>query len=513
MRRALPVLLLIACQDFSVEKLEPVLENPDGGDTDPPEEVAADPGLEAAADTDAALEESDAPLPEEPPAEEPPPEEPPPEEPPATDTAVDTDLPPEDTAVTPVVPPPVPPPVPPGLPASCPAAPDPVLMAPCAPGVAAWNNNRTFANLDNALRTSQPGDQVVVCPGSWRGPFQVPHELDLIAADPTPGATILTGGGRDQVLLHQSGRLTLRGLSLRNGRTQNNGGALASSGDLLLECMFLEDNEAGYGGGAISSSGSLVIRTTVLRNNTAGYEGGAISSGGPLTLEDSLLVGNHADYEGGAANVPNHARIIRTTLRGNTADYGGGALQFGTRSDFTLELVDSVFEDNEASYEGGGITFGTWAADTLVAERTIFRGNRAPSGAAIEFGSWGAFTATLEDCTLVGNTNQDGPALSAGGWLRQGGALTLTRTMFVGNESLQGSSAFNTNGRAAPIHVQATDITVHRNQGAGSAFELQAHDTMVCSGCDFGQGPDDNSPSDLTHGGTTRAQVPANFQL
>ena len=96
--------------------------------------------------------------------------------------------------------------------------------------------------------------------------------------------------------------------------------------------------------------------------------------------------------------------------------------------------------------------------------------------------------------------------------------MTLLRTTFADNLAPQGVSALGTVGVAWPffiarVEIEATDIVVHRNQGALSAFTLRLEDSIVCQRCDFGAGVDDNGPSDISLGTNVLGQAPANFRL
>src|SRR5688572_11191205 len=190
---------------------------------------------------------------------------------------------------------------------------DAIVVADCAAGghAAMWNGIG-FGTIADALDAAGAGDLVQVCPGTWSGPVQVDREVLLEAADPTPGATVIDGGGSSRGLEVRNPS-TIRGLTVRNGSDL---GIQVTTQGVVLECMTVEDNREG----GIDAWDGLVLRTSTLRRNKAGYEGGALAGGGTFLVEDSRFEGNISDNGGGAVAIRGDATFTRTTFTDNVAD-------------------------------------------------------------------------------------------------------------------------------------------------------------------------------------------------
>ncbi|MGB8980631.1 MAG: choice-of-anchor Q domain-containing protein, partial [Anaerolineales bacterium] len=117
---------------------------------------------------------------------------------------------------------------------------------------------------------------------------------------------------------------------------------------------------------------------TIAEGYTAG-DGGAIFSNGDLILVNCTLRDNHALGDGGA--VYSYKLTVRnTTVHQNQADSGGGAFAFvGTAADYTI--VNSTVAHNQAGIGGGAIYMdGYPEADVY---NSTFAANYAPEGREI----------------------------------------------------------------------------------------------------------------------------------
>lgn len=84
------------------------------------------------------------------------------------------------------------------------------------------------------------------------------------------------------------------------------------------------------------------------------------------------------------------------------------------------------------------------------------------------------------------------------------------RTTFRGSSGGAWSHDF---GAAGPVALTADTLTVHDNRGGIAAFVLRPVDSFTCTACDFGAGPDDNDPADVSDGTQTAAQAPTAFSF
>ena len=175
------------------------------------------------------------------------------------------------------------------------------------------------------------------------------------------GSTTITGTGADRLTV--SGNNGSRIFNIANGNT------------MTLEGITLSNGRTAADGGAVFNAGALTIRNSTLRNNRADDDGGAIANGGTLILENSTLSGNTAigtsiTSGGGAViNFQNaNATLTSSTISGNSARNGGGI-----RNDGTLTLQNVTVTDNTATVGDVGGVANTTGTTTL--RNTIIAGN------------------------------------------------------------------------------------------------------------------------------------------
>ncbi len=226
----------------------------------------------------------------------------------------------------------------------------------------------------------------------------------------------LDAGSSTSRVLYANGsdiKLTLRGLTLRNGRTNSSSdGGDAGAGiyldngvTLRLENSVVEDNVAGInGGGIFSRDSTLTIVDSVFTGNmaTLGWGGAVYSTGsGSLTVESSHFEQNTANTQGGALYSGVATTITDSTITRNTlATPGAGAgVRFTLPRARTLnnnQITNNAPGNNCAgeSFTGSGNRY--WPpSDTSCAAGT---GTFAKAAQAI------AFTSTAPGPAHVGGT-------------------------------------------------------------------------------------------------------------
>lgn len=383
-----------------------------------------------------------------------------PQEPGAPD-AMPVAPPPPDTSTTDtdggLQPQPKPPEPPEPVVIDCGASSYPQILGQCGSSQAVVGG-QGFATLQGAIETAPGGSLVYVCPGQY-GPMQMEgRDLELIAADPSPGATVISGNGNQPALMVDSSRLVLQGIEIRDGfSTYAGGGIQARDTELTLRCVTVADN-------------------------TAEYEGGGLhAGGGPLIIEDSLFQGNHALYEGGALEVddawsPMTATIRRTRFVDNTADYSGGALAIGSWADDVVIIEECEFTNNQSFYEGGAISAGSWGRVELDIRGSTFADNHADyEGGAVLFSTDLDVDVAISDTSFVRSTSGRAATLGVTSRVDGGGSVTLTDVSILESTASYSGSA---------------------------ALEVEGGTRLVCNNCDLGTGATDNSPSDVNVSGT-----------
>jgi hypothetical protein len=157
----------------------------------------------------------------------------------------------------------------------------------------------------------------------------------------------------------------------------------------------------------VSSTGNLTLKAVTLSNGRAVGAGGGILNLGAVTLTGSALTNNTATGTGGglsnadiaAPGTGAAATFTSSTVSGNTASGRGGGVYNGLRD--TLTMTSSSVTTNRTSLvRGGGIAAITSTATTLTS--TPVSANHAALGAGGIFRLGGVMTITTSPTT--GNT-------------------------------------------------------------------------------------------------------------
>jgi hypothetical protein len=205
------------------------------------------------------------------------------------------------------------------------------------------------------------------------GTIVVPAEIEVLASnspltiDGTGQSVTLSGGGASRVLrVAANGVLTLRNLTVRDGRFIQGGaiGVVSGLGRATIDGVRFVNNTGTIEGGAIWSSGSVTVTHSHFENNVSGLlptnagMGGAIyinaNSAFTTTISSSTIVSNTAVADtgaGGGVMVRNGTvKIVNSTIVSNTAGEGGGlSIQFPFAS---LQVINSTLAANTAITNG-----------------------------------------------------------------------------------------------------------------------------------------------------------------
>ena len=228
----------------------------------------------------------------------------------------------------------------------------------------------------------------------------------------------ISGGDSYQIFqVSSTGDLTIEELTLSEGSTSDDGGAIeVSGGDLTVYDSVFMDNYAGDDGGAIFAGdtffdqGSVEIDRSVFDNNESGDDGGAIRVFQiRFDIDESRFTNNTSGGRGGAIDLDSHYLTIRESVfQGNSSDSDGGAIWIS--SEGQLDVSRSIFVQNSSDSDGGAIGMDD-SADDLDIQNSTFSNNTADSrGSAIliedEFATFSDFDVLLEHVTMVGNSSE-----------------------------------------------------------------------------------------------------------
>ena len=298
---------------------------------------------------------------------------------------------------------------------------------------------------------------------STTGDLDITDELIIEGAG--ADVTFIDGNILDRVFqVHASGKLTLKNLTIKGGKTPTSGGGsygqygggILNFGMLnLIDCK-LTGNTAVNGGGVMTTNTNLststtnVLRTTFSGNSVSDRGGAVMIWGGSLSLEDATITSNTAPLTG--------------------AGGGAGIYVF---QDGIVDIRDSLISNNSAN-DGAGVFLGAGASSRITIQNTDFRNNSASRHGGAIFG--GGAPTTIEGSLFSLNS-----AASQGGavWLSSygsGGAVTIAGTQFFDNQSIdRGGAIFASEMEALTI----VGSEFRRNQtgdyagGAVSAYRTQ----------------------------------------
>lgn len=238
---------------------------------------------------------------------------------------------------------------------------------------------------------------------------------EIVIDGGSDGAVIARTGGGLFRLFHVSGDgdLTLQNVTLRDGHSTANGGAIYSLGHLTLVDSELSHNHADIDGGAIGAFGNSTVRLTntrVLTNTAASDGAGLYMDASHATLEDSFLAGNVTGENGaGLYGIFNSTiTVSRTVVFANTSqtDDGGGLMVYYGSS---LSVFDSTVISNSAASNGGGLYSDGGPADSVNAMTVV--NTRVEGNRTDEMGG-GIYvrrtTTTISGTEVLSNTAQRG---------------------------------------------------------------------------------------------------------
>ena len=152
----------------------------------------------------------------------------------------------------------------------------------------------------------------------------------------------ISGDKKFRIFQVDGGELTIDDVTLTNGRTAGDGGAILAQngGRAIVENTIFIRNHGQYGGAIATNYGDsgLTINNSDFINNQAQWSGGAIAMrGGAITITNSSFFKNKALIEGGAIKALSYGElnITNSTFIGNQSKRGGAVFASGTITTLT----------------------------------------------------------------------------------------------------------------------------------------------------------------------------------
>ncbi len=222
--------------------------------------------------------------------------------------------------------------------------------------------------IQGAITLAQPGDEIVVAPGTYLERIDLAGKPLTLRSSDGPQRTVIDGGGARAYTVKLSGKGTIiEGFTITGGgdaataTSAPSGGVKAASAVATLRDCIVLNNAGANGAGIHIAGGTVTLAGCRIEGNTGNVGGGLFASGSTVTITDSHFVANTVVNNGGGAAI------------------AGGS----------LTLTRSTFESNAANGYGSGLFLNHASVDAR--GLTAFRNGRVEflSGGALVFTSFG----------------------------------------------------------------------------------------------------------------------------
>ncbi|MBX7267457.1 hypothetical protein KIF24_16420 [Micromonospora sp. Llam7] len=326
---------------------------------------------------------------------------------------------------------------------------------------------------DGGIRDAREAADAAENPGDAEAPPRNPaddkaglpviyHGITIEGAD----ATIVRAVHADEFrffTVRDGGELTLKDVTLRNGRSAAEGGSIhiVHGATAVVEGVTVigsTSRSAEGGGGAIFNDGNLLISDSkLIGNRAAGAQGkgGGLLNGGVMTMHRTEFRHNSAvSYGGGLANFRAAGDVYSSAFVQNNAGQGGGLASFSART----KVFDSLVADNSAEV-GGGLANSD---AVLVLRQLTVRDNVA----SVSGGGISTFQGLMpvDDSVIRGNTTRG-----------NGGGIHSERSnLLVRGSDVEGNDAVGKQSQGAGLFVTAGSTSLYRSRVTGNQATVKA---------------------------------------
>ncbi|MCL2296507.1 MAG: Ig-like domain repeat protein [Methanomassiliicoccaceae archaeon] len=278
-------------------------------------------------------------------------------------------------------------------------------------------NDSGAGSLRAALASAQNGDIIVFDPAvatvTLTGGEILFSQRDLIidgSVGHVSGVIITRGGTSEFRLLNctaPAGTLTLKGLTLQNGKTgstdtSGSGGGMYVNCALAAEnCNFTGNSTQSTGGGIYSGQAVSMTDCTFTGNTSRIAGGGLYVNKGDTVLTRCGFANNTSSTSAGGGLYSNsNVTMTGCEFKNNTATGGNGG---GVRSFGNVTASNCTFTGNVTSGSGNGSGGGIWANNNVVLDSCVFTNNTARiHGSGVSVAS-NAALMILTNCTFANN--------------------------------------------------------------------------------------------------------------
>ena len=281
-------------------------------------------------------------------------------------------------------------------------------------------------SLREAIDAAVAGDTIDIPAGTYTLTLgsQLTIDVGLTLSGAGSGDTIIQADTAPmtatfRVLYTEAGDVTISGVTVQNGNTNQDGGGIYNKGALTLIDTIVKDNHSSAefsGGGGIYNyfNVSLTLINSVITGNSAPNGGGIYATEGiTLTMVDSTVSNNGAAgpsiFEGRGGGIylnDSGFTLTNTTIDNNTAtNEGGGIYIYGGFSFPGGSLLNSTISENTAVGDAGGIfAFGDYGGTLSILNSTIANNVAGDVGGGIFNSNSGFLMVELVNTIVADNT-------------------------------------------------------------------------------------------------------------
>lgn len=260
----------------------------------------------------------------------------------------------------------------------------------------------------------------------------------------------------------------------------------ASLAPTIISGLTLTDGKTAANGGAIYSKEPLSLKNVVVRSSAAGNDGGGVwvTTAGKISIAGSHIVHNTATAGSGGLYLIGNAgvSIVKTTVANNTALFNGGLYAGASSAKATVLIDTSVIANNKAtSSNAGGLGLDSDNGGKIIVKNSLISGNSAiDQGGGLVVSNFGNFV--ISKTTFSNNTAARGGAIAGS----EPASLTISGSRFLGNSATTatGGGALYLAG-PAPVKVTGSLFSGNTSTGDGGAITATNELTLAITGSSF----------------------------
>ena len=342
-------------------------------------------------------------------------------------------------------------------------------------------------SIQSAIDDAPAGSVLVMCPGTYSGPLAISGKSLTLRGREGADSTIIDAGDDGPALVvanTPSPGVTVRGLTLRNGRNAGAGGGVrCTQSRLVINASVIASNVADGGGGLYASFCALTVTGTLFQNN----DGNSRSGGGAWVvdssgaIDSSRFLGNQAELGGGVAIVEGTLVLRDSEIRDNVGAVRGGGLYHSSNA----AVLRTTIADNSSNWIAGGVYVfrhaPTIRASTIRGNTSVNDGgglyihqsrvrlleNTIAANLAQDDG--GGVRVFESESRLEGNLIQNNQAGDGGGGVR----LSHLQSVLIGNV-VRNNSSGNIGRGIQPLQLAPASTDRRAGAHVGSAGRVSA---------------------------------------